>query len=144
MNREVHVRCWESVGLRCPALLAYFVGNLYVAQRARMASRGESLANPRCSSWTRKTISGVTGGMFDRLRRSVAPHTVFSVETCEKASDRVLIRLFSAFRDSLRPIFEGWLRKVLGAPYSLGRPAKTVSGTSVRARNGSRSQCPRW
>jgi len=23
MNREVHVRFWESVGLRCPALLTY-------------------------------------------------------------------------------------------------------------------------
>ena len=23
MNREVHVRFWESAGLRCPALLAY-------------------------------------------------------------------------------------------------------------------------
>jgi transposase InsO family protein len=23
MNREIHVRFWEGVGLRCPALLAY-------------------------------------------------------------------------------------------------------------------------
>jgi putative transposase len=26
MNREVHVRFWESVGLRCPALLTYLQG----------------------------------------------------------------------------------------------------------------------
>ena len=26
MNREVHVRFWESAGLRCPALLTYLKG----------------------------------------------------------------------------------------------------------------------
>jgi Integrase core domain len=32
MNREVHVRFWESVGLRCPALLAYLNAYATVAE----------------------------------------------------------------------------------------------------------------
>ena len=32
MNREVHVRFWESAGLRCPALLAYLHAYATVAE----------------------------------------------------------------------------------------------------------------
>jgi len=32
MNREVHVRFWESAGLRCPALLAYLNAHENVAE----------------------------------------------------------------------------------------------------------------
>ena len=32
MNREIHVRFWEGVGLRCPALLAYLKAYDNVAQ----------------------------------------------------------------------------------------------------------------
>jgi transposase InsO family protein len=32
MNREIHVRFWEGVGLRCPALLAYLKAYESVAE----------------------------------------------------------------------------------------------------------------
>ena len=42
MNREVHVRFWESVGLRCPALLTYLKG--YVDGRDAKAGIAEWIA----------------------------------------------------------------------------------------------------
>ena len=39
MNREIHVRFWEGVGLRCPALLAYLKAYDSVAE-ARSAIGG--------------------------------------------------------------------------------------------------------
>jgi len=38
MNREVHVRFWESAGLRCPALLDYL--HAYESVRQARASIG--------------------------------------------------------------------------------------------------------
>jgi transposase InsO family protein len=35
MNREIHVRFWEGVGLRCPALLAYLKAYQSVAEARR-------------------------------------------------------------------------------------------------------------
>ena len=42
MNREVHVRFWESVGLQCPALLTYLKG--YVDGREAKAGIAEWIA----------------------------------------------------------------------------------------------------
>jgi transposase InsO family protein len=42
MNREVHVRFWESVGLKCPALLTYL--HAYDSVTSARASLGRYLA----------------------------------------------------------------------------------------------------
>jgi transposase InsO family protein len=39
MNREVHVRFWESAGLRCPAPLAYRQEYRDVTEAKRMIAR---------------------------------------------------------------------------------------------------------
>ena len=48
MNREVHVQFWESVGLRCPALLTYLRAYENVAEaRQGIASYFEFYNNER-------------------------------------------------------------------------------------------------
>ena len=69
MNREVHVRFWESAGLRCPALLAYL--NAYATVAEAKAGIGAWSASTRASAIARrgKFTRKACGYVDDRLCR---------------------------------------------------------------------------
>lgn len=60
MNREVHVRFWESVGLRCPTPLTYLHAYKTVAGAPFHLLAGKRRIRPTSSRW-HELRSGIMG-----------------------------------------------------------------------------------